>query len=174
MNELIDTTAHIFLSDGEILFDKNFEVIRSDSVDITQLCAAMNSTLFQLAVHSSGRENFGGGAIRVATHELANLQVVRSFEYKGILDRLGEAEKALGVGLAEAAFVLAWSALEAAARELIAAQGVSNQQITTTSFVLDQAVSLGVIPRGCRQNSLVQSTSALIWQMARKEADLLA
>ena len=29
-------------------------------------------------------------------------------------------------------------------------------------------------PRGCRQNSLVQSTSALIWQMARKEADLLA
>ena len=75
------------------------------------------------------------------------LEGARSFEYKGILDRLGEAEKALGVGLAEAAFVLAWSALEAAARELIAAQGVSNQQITTTSFVLDQAVSLGVIPR---------------------------
>ena len=76
MNELIDTTAHIFLADGEILFDKNFDVIRSDSVDITQLCVAMNSTLFQLAIHSSGRENFGGGAIRVATHELANLLVV--------------------------------------------------------------------------------------------------
>ena len=30
------------------------------------------------------------------------------------------------------------------------------------------------VARGCRQNSLVQSTSALIWQMARKEADLLA
>ncbi len=28
--------------------------------------------------------------------------------------------------------------------------------------------------RGCRQNSLVQSTIALIWQMARKEAVLLA
>ena len=41
---------------------------------------------------------------------LDSLEGARSFEYKGILDRLGEAEKALGVGLAEAAFVLAWSA----------------------------------------------------------------
>lgn len=32
----------------------------------------------------------------------------------------------------------------------------------------------GAGTRGCRQNSLVQSTRALIWQMARKEADLLA
>ncbi len=30
------------------------------------------------------------------------------------------------------------------------------------------------VPRGCRQNSLVQSTSALIWQAAKNEVDPLA
>ena len=77
MNELIDTTGHVFHANGEILFDKNFITIRPEKDDILPLCVAMNSTLFQLALHSSARENLGGGAVRIATHELANLLVVR-------------------------------------------------------------------------------------------------
>ena len=47
----------------------------------------------------------------------------------------------------EAAFLLAWSACEAATREMIAAEGVSDTRITSPRFVLDQAVFLGVISR---------------------------
>ncbi len=76
MNELIDTTGHVFHAKGAILFDKNFIVIRPDEANVIQLCAAMNSTLFQLGLHSSARETLGGGAVRIATHELVNLLVV--------------------------------------------------------------------------------------------------
>ena len=76
MNELMDTTAFIFRANGEILFDKNFIVIQNGSVDALKLCAAMNCTFFQLAILSSARENLGGGAVRIATHELSNLLLV--------------------------------------------------------------------------------------------------
>ena len=71
----------------------------------------------------------------------------QSLERKGVLQRIGEAEQAFEAGLSVAAFVLAWSALEAATRLLITGQGVSNSDITKPGFVLDQAVSLGVISR---------------------------
>ena len=71
----------------------------------------------------------------------------QSLERKGVLQRIGEAEQAFDAGLSVAAFVLAWSALEAATRLLITEQGVSNSDITKPGFVLDQAVSLGVISR---------------------------
>ena len=70
-----------------------------------------------------------------------------SFEHDGILQRIRQAESALESGLSEAAFVLAWSALEAAARSLIAAQGVSDSGISTPGFVLDQAASIGELSR---------------------------
>ena len=71
----------------------------------------------------------------------------RSFEGQGILRRLDQAEMSLGAGMPEAAFLLAWSACEAAIRELIAAEGVSDARITSPRFVLDQAVFRGVISR---------------------------
>ena len=71
----------------------------------------------------------------------------QSLERKGVLQRIGEAEQAFEAGLSVAAFVLAWSALEAATRLLITEQGVSNSDITKPAFVLEQAVSLGVISR---------------------------
>ncbi|MYC38722.1 MAG: hypothetical protein F4X66_17700 [Chloroflexi bacterium] len=71
----------------------------------------------------------------------------RSFDRDGILRRLSDAERTLESGVPEAAFVLAWSALEAAIRELIAEQGTSNAGITTSAFILDQAVSLGIVSR---------------------------
>lgn len=71
----------------------------------------------------------------------------QTFGSKRITYRIEEAEKALGAGFPEAAFVLAWSACEAAARFLVAAEGVSSTGITTSGYVLDQAVYRGVISR---------------------------
>ena len=71
----------------------------------------------------------------------------QSFEGENIVQRIEEAEQSLEAGLSEAAFLLAWSACEAAIRELIAAQGVSNTDITTPGYVLDQAIFHGVISR---------------------------
>ena len=72
---------------------------------------------------------------------------VQSFAREEILQRLDETKKAFDHGLSEAAFLLVWSAFEAATRELIAAEGVSIARVTKTGHVLDQAVHHGVISR---------------------------
>ena len=64
-----------------------------------------------------------------------------------ILQRLDHAVRALESGLAEVAFVTAWSALEAATRALISEEIGTNSDITMSSHVLDEAVYLGVISR---------------------------
>lgn len=71
----------------------------------------------------------------------------RSFAAEEVRQRLTEAEKALGHGLGEAAFLLVWSAFEAVVRELIAAEGVSIARVTQSGYVLDQTVYHGVISR---------------------------
>jgi len=71
----------------------------------------------------------------------------RAFVGESIVLRLEQAERSLGAGMPEAAFRLAWSACEAATRELIAAEGVSDTRITSPRCVLDQAVFLGVVSR---------------------------
>lgn len=71
----------------------------------------------------------------------------RSFASESIVQRFEEAEKALQADLPEAAFLLAWSAHEAAIREVIAEQGVADSTITGPGYVLDQAVFQGVISR---------------------------
>ena len=75
MNTLIDTTARSFVCQQNLLFDQTCYTIVSDFSPI-KLCAAMNSTLAQLIINLSGRANFGGGLLRIATYELANLQIV--------------------------------------------------------------------------------------------------
>ena len=70
-----------------------------------------------------------------------------SFSREEIVQKFGEAEKALQVGLPEAAFLLAWSAHEAAIRKVISEQGVRDHGVTGSGYVLDQAVSNGVISR---------------------------
>ncbi len=69
-----------------------------------------------------------------------------SFENETIVRRIEEAEKSLQAGLPEAALLLAWSALEAAIRALVVAQGESDS-ITSSRFVLDQAIFHGAISR---------------------------
>ena len=76
MHELIDSTAHTYWAAEGIKFDKNFDVLDLQTADPAKACASLNSSLFQLMLHSFGRENFGGGLLRVATHELAFLQCV--------------------------------------------------------------------------------------------------
>ena len=71
----------------------------------------------------------------------------RAFESRSILQRVEEAEKSLRSGSPEAAFLLAWSASEAAIRELLSAQGLSSSSITSPRFVLDQATFHGIISR---------------------------
>ena len=69
----------------------------------------------------------------------------QSFEDENILRRIEEAERALGSGLPEAAFLLAWSACEAAIRELLTVQGISNSDITTPEYLLDQSLFHGIV-----------------------------
>ncbi len=66
---------------------------------------------------------------------------------EGIMEQINKAEKALESNFPEAAFLLAWSACEAVVREMNASQGVSSKGISTPSYVLNQAVSQGVISR---------------------------
>ena len=70
-----------------------------------------------------------------------------SFESGRILQRIDEAERSLQTRLPEAAFLLAWSASEAVIRELLTGQGVSNTNITSPGYVLDQGIYHGVISR---------------------------
>lgn len=64
-----------------------------------------------------------------------------------ILQRIDDAQQLLDSGSSEPAFLLAWSACEAAIRILIADEGVSDDRITTAGYVLDQATHLGLIDR---------------------------
>ena len=66
---------------------------------------------------------------------------------QGTLERLNQAVRALESGLAEAAFVTAWSALEAATRASIAEEVGTTSDITMSGHVLDEAVFLGIISR---------------------------
>ena len=69
------------------------------------------------------------------------------FEQEKILERVEEAEKALEAGLCEAAFILAWSACEAATKILLVNEGVPKEGITSTSYVVNQARYLGLLSK---------------------------
>ncbi len=72
---------------------------------------------------------------------------ISSFDGEHIARKLEEAERSLQIGLPEAAFLLAWSALEAAMRSRIEDQGISVTYITSPRFLLDQATFHGLISR---------------------------
>ena len=71
----------------------------------------------------------------------------RSLENENVAQRIEQAQKSFEAGLPDAAFLLAWSASEAAIREMLTVQGVSNTSITSPGYVLDQGVFHGVISR---------------------------
>ena len=67
-------------------------------------------------------------------------ECAKPFDAAGIDRNIAEAERALEAGFPEAAFLLAWSACEAAVRILAAAAGVEIQRITQTRYLLSHAV----------------------------------
>lgn len=71
----------------------------------------------------------------------------RSFESRGIADRVNAAKNALASGLSEGAFLLAWSALEATLRQAVSSRDDSDPQMTSPRFILDQAVFRGTVGR---------------------------
>ena len=109
---------------------------------------AANPRISQLARIINSKPGWSFELLLVGEPEkLDSPEGAHSLEGEDILRRIGEAEKTLEAGLPEAAFLLAWSAYEAATRELIAAQGVLDIGITTSRHVLDQAIYNGVISR---------------------------
>ena len=66
---------------------------------------------------------------------------------ESILHRIEQAEKIPDFGPPEAAFILAWSACEAALRALVAAEGVSKPDITSATYIINQARYLGIISK---------------------------
>ena len=69
----------------------------------------------------------------------------RPFDLERILQRLGDADRALASGASESALLLAWSAVEAATRMLVAEREGSAPDINAPGYFLDQAVFLGFI-----------------------------
>ena len=62
-------------------------------------------------------------------------------------ERIDEAKTALAAGLPGAALLLAWSAVEAAARRAVVAEGIAEERVAAGGNALDQAVFLGVLSR---------------------------
>ena len=79
--------------------------------------------------------------------KLESPEGTQSLDKESVLQRIEEAEEILDAGQFSAAFVLAWSAWEAAARALISEEGITDSAIVTSEHVLEQAIHLGVISR---------------------------
>ncbi len=77
--------------------------------------------------------------------KLSSPDGARIFERENIDNRLVEVQKALDAGLPEAAFLLAWSTVEAVLRDILAADGITTDSVTATAFVLSQAAHEGII-----------------------------
>ena len=79
--------------------------------------------------------------------KLESPEGAQSFREEEIRQRLAEAEEVLERGSGAAAYLLAWSACEAAIRNLIETEGISITRVTTAAYVLDMAVMHGIISR---------------------------
>ena len=69
------------------------------------------------------------------------------FARDDVVPRIDQAQRAADAGLAEAAFLLAWSACEAAVRALLAAAGANDGVAERPDGGFDHAVYLGLISR---------------------------
>ena len=79
--------------------------------------------------------------------KLESPEGAKPFAEEEIRRRLAEAAVVLEKGSGEAAYLLVWSACEAAIRNLIKAAEISITRVTTASYVLDMAVMHGIISR---------------------------
>jgi uncharacterized protein YutE (UPF0331/DUF86 family) len=79
--------------------------------------------------------------------KLESPEGAQPFAEEEIRQRLAEAEAVLEKGSGEAAYLLIWSACEAAIRNLIETAEISIARVTTAAYVLDMAVMHGIISR---------------------------
>lgn len=77
--------------------------------------------------------------------KLESPEGAQPFAEEAIRRRLAEAEAVLEKGSGEAAYLLVWSACEAAIRNLIETAEISITRVTTAAYVLDMAVMHGII-----------------------------
>ena len=79
--------------------------------------------------------------------KLESPEGAQPFAEEEIRQRLAEAEAVLEKGSGQAAYLLVWSACEAAIRNLIGSEGIAIARVTTAAYVLDMAVMHGIISR---------------------------
>lgn len=70
---------------------------------------------------------------------------IRPFTGQEIIERIHGAERSLESGILDAAFLLAWSACEAALREMLSKEDFEIKRVTESDYVLAYAASEGVI-----------------------------
>ena len=114
----------------------------------TQAGLALNTRISELVETLRTKPGWSFELLLVGEPEKLDLPpATQLLDDQEILQHLDHAVRALESGLAEVAFVTAWSALEAATRALISEEIGTNSDITMSGHVLDEAVYLGVISR---------------------------
>ena len=77
IGKFADTTSRSYLSASGLLFTDNFQVMTvRGSASAIPLCAALNSTLFQLMFFTEARAHYSEGVRSIQTRDAANLLVV--------------------------------------------------------------------------------------------------
>ena len=158
---LVDKTAEEYRSKGYEVsretqldflpgFRTDLVVRKGDEVKVIEVKSraslAANDRITELARAIYAKPGWSFELLMVGEPEqLDSPEGAQSFEDQKIVRRIEEAEKALAAGLSEAAFLLAWSAGEAAVRALLASHGIPQRGITTPGYVLDQSIFHGVI-----------------------------
>ncbi len=73
-NRTVHSTARTLYAPDGCYASNTFHEVHADSDLTLPLCAALNSTPFQLMVNTMGRSNLGGGALAIEAYELLDLQ----------------------------------------------------------------------------------------------------
>ena len=114
----------------------------------TRTSLAVTPAVEQLAEAINAKPDWSFELLVVGEPERLNApKNAHPFTSEHIAMRIDQAEAALVAGLDEAAFLMAWSACEAAVRTLLAAEGVEIERVTNSGHILGQAVFHGAISR---------------------------
>ena len=162
-NHLARKTAEDYRAQGyHVTFDAPLDFLPGCSADLiarkddqvrviavrTRASLAVSPEMDELARRIDAKPGWSFDLLLVAEPQrLESPEGAQSFERERVLERIEEAETVLNEGHAESAFLLAWSACEAAVRLLIADQDVPSAGITTADYTFEQATYLGVISR---------------------------
>ena len=78
MSRFVGVTARSYFSVSGLLFTDNFQIMTLQGGDsAVSLCAALNSTFFQLVFYTEARANYTEGVRSIQTYETAKLPTVK-------------------------------------------------------------------------------------------------